>query len=121
QGPVTPPVGAGDFAVEARSRSGSAAVAVRGGGGGWAVVRGGAGEPTAEGLGDLAGAVAAIDVEAGDALLLAEWADRVGEVVADKLLEDQDEVHAAVADPLGQRVQQRWAGRLVGDPLQLVE
>ena len=43
-------------------------------------------------------------------MLLAEGAEPVGDVVADEALEDQDEVHAPVADALLERVEQRGLG-----------
>src|SRR4051794_14595858 len=61
-------------------------------------------QPPAERLADLRRAVAALDHQAGDALLLAEGAEPLGDVVADKALQDQDEPHPMVADPTLERV-----------------
>ena len=46
---------------------------------------------------------------------------RLGDVVGDVFLEDQDEVDAVVADPLLERLHQGRAGPLVGLPVELVE
>ena len=62
-----------------------------------------------------------LDHQAGDFVLLAEGAEPLGDVVADEALEDQDEVHAVVADAPLEGVEHRGLGVLVGLPVEPVE
>src|SRR4051794_2027998 len=74
-----------------------------------------------QGLAHLGMAGAVLDEQAGDAMLLAERPEPLGDMVADEALEDQDQVDPPIANPPLDGVEQDRAGVAGGLPVDPVE